>query len=504
MDKNTAVSKNLTLLKVTRVTKSFSSIKALSEVSFELKKGEILGLVGENGAGKSTLVNILGGIYKKDDGEILINGKQVDIKNPIISKNEGINIVHQELTVFNYLNVAENVLIDGLPRLKKTSIINWPKAYKVTKDILKRLKVEINPRAIVEKLSIANKRITEIARAIHAKGQILILDEPTTALNNNDVRSLFSVIKEMKKAGISVIFISHLLDEILEICDRVIILRDGKLVCDKQCSDLDRNTIIKYMVGKEISEQYPKIKSKINEIVLNVNNLNLRDFLFDINFNLREGEILALYGLIGSGCSELARTLFGINLASSAFIKIKDKEVRIKDPIDAIRYGIGYISADRKFEGILSTLNIKDNINVANLNAGDKGILMDNNFFKKNSTYWVDKMKIKIDNLDQKIQKLSGGNQQKVLISRWLNSNCKILIFDEPTKGIDVGAKTEIYKIMEDICQKGASIIMISVDIDEIIGIADRALVLSSGKVMKELNGEEITKENLLFYASKI
>jgi len=258
------------------------------------------------------------------------------------------------------------------------------------------------------------------------------------------------------------------------------------------------------MVGKEISEQYPKIKSKINEIVLNVNNLNLRDFLFDINFNLREGEILALYGLIGSGCSELARTLFGINLASSAFIKIKDKEVRIKDPIDAIRYGIGYISADRKFEGILSTLNIKDNINVANLNAGDKGILMDNNFFKKNSTYWVDKMKIKIDNLDQKIQKLSGGNQQKVLISRWLNSNCKILIFDEPTKGIDVGAKTEIYKIMEDICQKGASIIMISVDIDEIIGIADRALVLSSGKVMKELNGEEITKENLLFYASKI
>lgn len=492
------------ILKILDLSKNFLVVKALDNISFELKKGEVLGLVGENGAGKSTLVNILGGVYKKDKGKIFIGNELVEINNPIVSMGQGINIVHQELTVLGYLSVAENVLVGDLPRIFKSSIINWNKTKNVAKKILKKLNVDINPNTIVDNLSIANKRIVEIARAIHGKGKILILDEPTTALSDNEVKVLFNVIKELKKEGVSVIFISHLLDEVLEICDRVIVLRDGKLVCDKNCSMLDRESVVKYMVGRDVSEQYPKKEPNIKESILTVNGLSYKNYFKDISFKLKRGEILAFYGLLGSGCNLLVRTLFGILFSKTGQVKINNRDVVLKNPINSIRNGIGYVPSDRKFEGISSSLNVKQNISLADIDSLGKGIFINKRIEDKKAKYWVDKLRIRISDIDQKIEDLSGGNKQKVLISRWLNSDSEILILDEPTKGIDVGAKTEIYNIMEDICIKGAAVIMVSVDIEEIIGIADRVLVFSRGKISKELNGSEINKKNLLYYASKV
>jgi ribose transport system ATP-binding protein len=490
------------LLEAKNISKNFTGVRALKDVSLELYGGEVLGLVGENGAGKSTLVNILGGIYQRDSGEIYVEKKPVDLRDPLSSMNHGIQIVHQELTVLDYLDVTENILVGHLPEIGKLPLISLKRARELAQKNLQKLNIDLDPRTLVGNLSVANKRLVEIARALYARSKIFILDEPTAALSEHEVKALFSVIGELKNHGVGVIFISHLLDEILQICDRVAILRDGALVCKEDCINLDRDKIVRLMVGKDVAKQYPKKQPHIGDVVMRVRELSYRRFFKDVSFDLRKGEIVTFYGLIGSGCVAVARTLFGIYLKDGGEITVNSKRASIKNPIDAMLMNIGYVPSDRKFEGILAKMSVKENISLANITGLGKGFMLSEKIEERVAEQWVEKLNIMVSDVGQKIVSLSGGNQQKTIIARWLNSNSKILILDEPTKGIDVGAKTEMYTIMENICLEGASIIMISVDIEEIMGISDRVLVFSRGRIVKELYRDEIMKENLLHYAS--
>jgi ribose transport system ATP-binding protein len=416
--------------------------------------------------------------------------------------NHGIQIVHQELTVLDYLDVTENILVGHLPEIGKLPLISLKRARELAQKNLQKLNIDLDPRTLVGNLSVANKRLVEIARALYARSKIFILDEPTAALSEHEVKALFSVIGELKNHGVGVIFISHLLDEILQICDRVAILRDGALVCKEDCINLDRDKIVRLMVGKDVAKQYPKKQPHIGDVVMRVRELSYRRFFKDVSFDLRKGEIVTFYGLIGSGCVAVARTLFGIYLKDGGEITVNSKRASIKNPIDAMLMNIGYVPSDRKFEGILAKMSVKENISLANITGLGKGFMLSEKIEERVAEQWVEKLNIMVSDVGQKIVSLSGGNQQKTIIARWLNSNSKILILDEPTKGIDVGAKTEMYTIMENICLEGASIIMISVDIEEIMGISDRVLVFSRGRIVKELYRDEIMKENLLHYAS--
>jgi len=493
-----------TLLRMEGIYKSFPGVQALSDCKFELCSGEVHALVGENGAGKSTMMKILGGIYDKDSGHIYLDGKEVNITSPHMAQELGISIIHQELNLMPHLTVAQNIFIGREPRSKFPFALDDKLANQQTERILNMLNLQLSPTMKVADLTVAKQQMVEIAKALSFNAKILVMDEPTAALTETEIEELFHIIKQLREKGVGVVHISHRLEELKQISDRVTVMRDGKYIDTLQTNEATIDKIISLMVGRVIFEtapELPEVPSK--EVVLEVRNLNRGKVLRDINFSLMKGEILGFAGLMGAGRTEVARAIFGADEYDSGEIYIKGKRVHIKSPGDAVTCGVGYLSEDRKRYGLALGMDVKENIV---LSAMKKFL---NRFgwmdFKKASARGQEMIKalnIKTPSLEQKVKFLSGGNQQKVVIGKWLTANTDILIFDEPTRGIDVGAKSEIYKLLNDLARQGKAIIMISSELPEILRMSHRVVVMCEGRVTGILNAGEASQENIMKYAT--
>lgn len=487
------------LLEMNNISKEFPGVRALDNVSLKLRKGEVFALVGENGAGKSTIIKILSGFYSNDAGEIRLNGEKVNIRNPKNAIDLGINTIYQETSLVSEITVAENIFLGKQP-VSKLGKINWKKMNNESERILKDLSIHLNPKALVSELSAAQCQLVEIAKAFSSSAKIIIMDEPTSAITEEDTINLFNLIKTIIKSGNSVIYISHRLKEIFEIADYVMVLRDGKTVKYLKVSETNEDEIIKYMVGRDLGDIFGEksYESKVN-VVLEVGNLTKNGKFENISFNLKEGEILGLSGLVGAGRSEVVRAIYGLDRPDSGFIHIGGKKVTIKSSADGIKHGITFVSEDRRTESIIQGFTVKANITILLLKliVSKLGIISNK---KENelSAKYVREFNIRTPSLEQLAMNLSGGNQQKVALAKCLSTSPKILILDEPTKGIDVGAKKEIHSLIKELANKGMSIILVSSELPEIIGMCHRVIVIREGKLMKIFNKNELNEESLM------
>jgi len=485
------------VLEMVNIDKRFQGVHALKSCSINLKRGEVLALVGENGAGKSTIMKILTGIYQADFGDILYFGQKSKFKSPRDAQNAGISIVHQELNMMGHLTVAQNIFIG---REGKRFFLNERDIERKTNELFTRMNIySIDPRSKVSDLTVGKQQIVEIAKAISFEAKIIVFDEPTATLTDIETNVLFKLIDELKQKGVSIIYISHRMDEIKQISDRVTILRDGEFVGTRDTKDVQIDEIIQMMIGRVTYEQ-PKEVSHVPAdapVVLRVEGLSSKD-VDNVSFDLRKGEILGLAGLMGAGRTEVARLIFGADKKSSGEIYINGKKVNIRSPGDAVRYGVGYLSEDRKRYGCVLGMRVADNIVLPTLSAYVKGLFVNEKKITRDSTEFKEKIDIRTPSVDQLLKNLSGGNQQKVIIAKWLIRNCDILIFDEPTRGIDVGAKSEIYKLMNLLVSEGKSIIMISSELSEILRMSDRILVMSSGSQTALLPIEEADQHKIM------
>ncbi len=499
------------ILEMKNIIREFPGVKALDCVNFKVKKGEIHALVGENGAGKSTLMKVLSGVYPYGtyEGEIMIYGKEQKFVNIKDSESAGVGIIYQELTLVKQMNICENIYLGN--EFNRHGVINWNKAMSEAKKFLDEVGLTESPDTKVINLGIGKQQLVEIAKAISKKVNILILDEPTAALNENDSENLLNIIRKLKEEGITCIYISHKLKEVKEIADTITILRDGRTV-DTFANDkkAGQERIITAMVGREITQLFPRVQHNPGETVLEVMNWNVynpelpdKKVIDNVNFHARKGEILGIAGLMGAGRTELMMSLFGAyGVNKLGKIYIDGEEVVIKEPRDSIEKGLCYLSEDRKKNGLIMMMDIKENITLPSLKKISKLNIINENEEIKVSNHYVDALKIKTPSIEQRTRNLSGGNQQKVVISKWLMANPKILILDEPTRGIDVGAKYEIYNIMNELVEQGVSIIMISSELPEILGMSDRILVMHEGKITAELDWKEANQEKVMYYAT--
>lgn len=489
------------ILEVENISKSFPGVKALDNVSFKIKKGEVHALVGENGAGKSTLMKILNGNYKRDSGIIKIDGKEIDIQDPNEAKSYGISIIFQELNLVSLLSIAENIYIGRLP--KKHGLVDWKKLYSDTKEALEQVGYDIDPRTKVGELSVAQRQMIEIARALsYPATKILLMDEPTATLTTKETDLLFKLVRNLKNQGISVIFISHKLEELFEICDTLTVIRDGHAIETMPIEGLTKDDVTAKMIGREITNIYPERHRCVSEeIVLKVDKLSHKNAYKNISFELHKGEILGLAGLVGAGRTEIARGIFGIDYRDSGEIYIKGKKAHINSPADAIKYGICYLSEDRKAEGLMGNMSVMLNISAANVEKLLSGGVLSSKKEEEIAQELVDMLKIKTPNLQQIVFNLSGGNMQKVVLAKWLNTNVDIFIFDEPTRGIDVGAKYEIYQLMNKLVENGKSVIMISSELPEVMGMSDRIIVIRRGETAATLDIEDMSPKDFIKYA---
>lgn len=482
------------------IQKRFGGIHALNNAKLELKKGEVLGLIGENGAGKSTLMKILSGVYEADDGSVVVNGKEVHYRTPKEALDDGICMIYQELNLVERLSVSDNIFI-GRESCRGISL-KRREDRKRTEELLARLELEVNPDAIVGDLTVAKQQMVEIAKGISYHSRVLIMDEPTAALAVSEIEELFRVIKQLKAEGISIIYISHRLEELFQITDRITVMRDGCYIDTMETKESSMETLIQKMVGRKISWEKKK-ESNVQrdaDIVLEVKHIRSKD-IKDISFTLRRGEILGLAGLMGAGRTELARLVFGADWYRSGKIYRNGKEVRIRTTSDAVANGISYLSEDRKGNGLAIDLSVADNVALPNWSDFTHGIVIDFKKMAEAVQSVSDAVSVKTPSIEQLVRNLSGGNQQKVVIAKWLLKNSEIFIFDEPTRGIDVGAKNEIYKLMEKLIQEGKSIIMISSEMPELLRMSDRILVLCEGRLTGELDICETTQEKIMQYA---
>ena len=491
------------ILSMKGITKSFSGVAALKNAALDLKAGEVVALMGENGAGKSTLMKILTGIYSKDSGEIKYMGQEVCYKGPAESEEAGISIVHQELNMMNDLTVAQNLFI-GREEMNGF-LIDDKKMNEKARELFKVLKIDINPAEKIGNLTVGKQQMVEIAKAISSKAKVIIFDEPTAALTDSEIEELFKVIRDLKKQGTGMVYISHRMDEINVISDRVIVMRDGEYVGTLITKECSKDDIIKLMVGRAIFGE-PKTASNVAKdapVVLKCENLNRGKAVKDVSFELRKGEILGFSGLMGAGRTEVARLIFGADKKDSGKIFINGKEVTINTPEDAVANGIGYLSEDRKRYGLIVDKSVEENTVISSLNDFVKGIFIDKAKSKEVSKKYVESLKTKTPSVSQLVKKLSGGNQQKVVIAKWLVRNSDILIFDEPTRGIDVGAKSEIYALMEKLAKEGKSIIMISSELPEVLRMSDRVIVMCEGRITGILDIAEANQEVIMQSATK-
>ncbi|MBD3949267.1 sugar ABC transporter ATP-binding protein [Tuanshanicoccus lijuaniae] len=489
-----------TLFEMKSINKTFGPVKVLNDVNLEVKKGEIHALMGENGAGKSTLMNILGGVIPKDSGEIIFEEQLVENHSPENAKDLGIGFVHQEFNLAESLTVAENIFMGRLPyKNEKLGIVDYPKLYNDTQHYLNLLGVQFKPEDIVMKLSTASKQLVEIAKALSLNAKVIIFDEPTTSLSDKDVEILFIIIRALKDKGISSIYISHRMEEIHQLCDRITILRDGNYISTDDVKDLSDKEIIQKLVGRKLENLYPDRTTEIGPEKLRVINLSdKKGKVTDLNFHVRQGEVIGFAGLVGSGRTEAVRLLFGADPIGSGEIQINGKSVTIKGPVDAIQNGICLLTEDRKQQGVALGLSIKENINMTAL----KKPILNHKEITSKVNKLVKDLNVKTNNIDNLVSSLSGGNQQKVVLAKWLNVSNDVYIFDEPTKGIDIGAKSEIYSIINDLASQGKSIIMVSSEIPELLGVTDRIYVLNQGRITGELNTSEATQERIMEFAT--
>ena len=491
-----------TLLKMSKICKSYPGVKAVDDVSIDLFSGEVLGLMGENGAGKSTLIKMLSGAEIMDSGEIYINEEKVNINSPKSAQDCGVSVIYQELITMDTLSVAENIFVGQLPINKTTKLIDWKTAEKKSSDVLSLLNSKINPKSIVGTLSIYEKQIVEVAKAIHKNAKVLIMDEPTAALSEKDSKSLFEVIDKLKSQGVGIIYISHRIEEVFNITDRVSVMRDGMFIGTKTTKSAKKKEIISMMIGRELNQFFPEIKSEKKGIALKVSGLNIDGIIEDINFEVQRGEIVGLFGLVGSGCLNIARSIVGVDSIDQGDIDIDGRKVSIKDPKSSMINKIGFIPIDRKHEGLTLDFSVKQNLSLQSLEQLGSGFIINDSIENSIAKKWVEKLEIKTPNIDVQVKNLSGGNQQKIVLGKTLETNPEILVVVEPTRGVDVGAKMDIYKMLESLCHQGVAIILVSTDVPEILSISHRVLVVSTGKIRKEFKKGEANQQDLLYEAS--
>jgi D-xylose transport system ATP-binding protein len=506
----TEVDMGTNILEMKNITKKFPGVIALKNVSFVVKTGEILALVGENGAGKSTLMKILSGSYSctSYDGSIFIDGQKVDFTNPRQSEDAGIAMIYQEISLHLDLSVAENMFL-GNWRTKNNGIVDWKKITNEAKKYLDIIKLDVDPNEILRNLNTSELQLVSIAKALAKKPRLLVLDEPTSALTKNEAGNLFKIMNQLKQEGITSILISHKLDEVFQVADRITVMRDGEVVSTNTKKDTNPDKVVSDMVGRKIVSYYPKETIGLGNTVLKVENFTVphpynskKNIVENLSFELKGSEILGIAGLVGSGRSELVNAIFGSIKRLEGNIWVDEKKVDIKSPADAIKYGIALITEDRKKNGLIEILNIEHNSTLATLKEISKSGVINSRVEQRNAKDYFNKLNIKAPGIDTIVQTLSGGNQQKVVLSKWLLTNPKILLMDEPTRGIDVGAKYEIYKIMTELVKKGMSIIMISSEMPELMAMSDRFIVLANGRIKGEFKAGETTHENIMRLAT--
>lgn len=493
--------KNNYIVKLSNITKTFPGVKALDDVSFDLKAGEVLALLGENGAGKSTLMKILSGVYTRDDGKMEIFGKAYGDLTPSLAASLGIAIIHQELNMCAHLTVAQNIFLGR--EASRLGILSEKRMIDDAKKILASLNIDINPMTIIGDLPVSKQQMVEIAKALSQNAKILIMDEPTSSLTSKEIDDLFKIIKKLKDDGCGIVYISHRLEELKYIVDRVMIMRDGKYITSADFCDISMEEMIVHMVGREIKEKYPNVSCERGKKILEIKNFTTLSGVKDVSLDVFEGEILGIAGLMGAGRTELTRAIFSADLRESGKIFLDDKEVKISSPVDAIKNGIFLVPEDRKRDGLCVRLCVRDNISLPNMEllCNIFGVV-NKRKERKVSEKAVNDLRIKFANMEVDVATLSGGNQQKVVVAKWLVGKSRVIIFDEPTRGIDVAAKVEIYNLMNELKSQGIGVVFVSSELPEILGMSDRIAVMCDGKVTGELSKSEATQEKILTYAT--
>ncbi len=489
-----------TLLEMSGITKGFPGVTALDHVDFELERGEVHVLLGENGAGKSTLIKMLSGAHQPDEGEILVDGEKVEINSAMDAQNLGISTIYQEFNLVPQLTVAENIFLGRQPR--SFGIVNRRKMRKDTRELLERTKIRVDADAPVQSLGVAQRQMVEITKALSLDARILIMDEPTASLSGQEVDRLFEIIRGLQEDDVGVVFISHHLEEVTEIGDRVTVLRDGEYV-DRVPASTDHSEFVRLMVGRDIEDQFPRRKPELGDVLLEVKNLSQKRVLEDISFELHAGEVVGIAGIVGAGRTELAEAIFGSEPADSGEVQIGGESLRPGQPREAKNQGIGFITEDRQGEGIVPPLSVSENLGLAALGNNSRVGIVNRRKQRQQADKMIEDLNIRTPGPEQEIRYLSGGNQQKVVIGKWLLNDSKVLIMDEPTRGIDVGAKVEIYELMNELTENGAGILMISSELPEVLGMSDRVLVMSQGQIAGELPAEEATQENVMELATQ-
>jgi rhamnose transport system ATP-binding protein len=489
------------IIELSGIAKHFGSVQALQGIDFRLFPGEVHALAGENGAGKSTLVKILAGIYRPDAGMVKVGGEVVELRSPTQAQALGIAVVHQEPMLFPDLDVAENVFMGRHPR-DRFGRVDWKRMYREVDQLLASLDVSLSSHTPVQGLSVAEQQLVEIAKALSLDARVLVLDEPTAALSAHEVDELFAIVRQLRERGVAILFVSHRLEEIFEIADRLTIFRDGLHIITTPVSEMTTEAIIRHMVGRELSNLFPKSEARIGDVVLEVRHLSRPGSFTDVSFQLRQGEILGFAGLVGAGRTEVARVLFGLDRAESGEIWLRGKPVRIRSPRDAMRSGLAYVPEDRHQHGLVMAFSIAANVTLPILKQISRLGLIDPRLERKVAGDYSSQLHVRSSGIEQLVNALSGGNQQKVVLSKWLATNPSVLILDEPTRGIDVAAKAEVHRIVSDLAGEGLAIILISSELPEVLAMADRVIVLHEGRVSGIFARSEATQERVMFAAT--
>jgi len=486
-------------LEMRNITKKFPGVVALQDVDIEVNLGEIVALMGENGAGKSTLMKILSGVYVKDQGEILINGKPAGINDPQSAIRCGISTIYQELNLLPNMDIAENIFLGR--EIRKGLFVDKKSLHEKADEFLRTVGLQVPSTTMVSALSTAQKQMIEVAKALSVNANLIIMDEPTSSLTDTETETLFEIMEQLKQREVGIVFISHRMQEIFRVADRVVVLRDGKMVSDKDAKSTDTSEIIRSMVGREVNDVFAKEEAEISDIVMEVNGLSTKDFLRDISFHVKKGEILGFAGLVGAGRSEVMRALFGVDRKDSGIIKIDGREVKINTTVDALQNRIGFLPEDRKEQALVLGMSVGENLSLACLRQLARFRFINKTLERQLGESYVDKLRVKTSGIGQQVMNLSGGNQQKVVLGKWLATESRVLILDEPTRGIDVGAKKEIHELMSKLARDGVAIIMISSELPEILGMSDRIIVMHEGRIRGELLRNEANQEKIMSMA---
>lgn len=490
------------VLEMQGIVKRYPGVLAVNGGRLELRPNEVHCLVGENGAGKSTMMKILAGAISMDEGSIAISGEPVAIQSPHHAQQLGVSMIYQEFNLCAHMSVAENVFLGREPRIPRTPLVDWRRLYRETQAIFDRMGVQIDVRKPVSACSVAQQQMVEIAKALSVNARIIVMDEPSATLTDHELEALFALIRELRAEGIGIIYISHRLDEIFALGDRVTVMRDGEYVITQPVSEVTREDLIRHMVGRELTSEYPKEEFARGPERLRVEGLTRKGAFRDVSFSLHEGEIVGLTGLVGAGRTEVARAIFGADRIDGGQILLEGAPVLVRSPQDAIRQGIGLLTEDRKSQGLILPMSVRENTTLANLQEVVRGIFVSRSRERAVTDSYIRELQIRTPSTEQTAQNLSGGNQQKVVLAKWLFTQSRVLIFDEPTRGVDVGAKVEIYRLMNDLVRKGVAVLMISSELPEVLGMCDRILVMHEGRIAGELSRAEATQEGVMRLAT--